>query len=429
MKPSSKSNNQVINIFFHGTGFGQTSQCMFLTEHFYHTIEQVKKVFNGVGVDHGMSGMLWGTGIDAQCNEAMDFIKGESNNSKVTINLCGHSRGGVAALLLAQQLQAHDFVDSINIAMLDPVPGNLILTSLIDPFKICLANKSRDLSTCDKVKNVLLLYPGRPMPLFLCHAPMQPTFHEKTNVETVLIPGVHADTEHTNQSHSIFPKYLISKFLRENGSIFSTNMEEFNDKKLLNQYDSFCNNKNESSIWSTNGFYETVKYMHTNSDDYIAYNPNAKFINEHHAKLHTQINGTPQEEKSFKLEMKPRTDLSMKIKKLYREFLKKTSFLFDNVIGEFLTKIFDKVWTKNIKPYLSKQAAQYFYPNFEYRDELRANIPENNSEKSVLEEEKDDNLSHTSYISMISEKINTLFFKPNGKNKDNKFVWPFSKFI
>jgi hypothetical protein len=89
--------------------------------------------------------------------KVIDRIMQEINaGHQITLNVYGHSRGGIAALLLAKQLGRVDKEKlAINLALLDPVPGNSIIISSIDPFKISLANKTMDLSDCKPLRKVL----------------------------------------------------------------------------------------------------------------------------------------------------------------------------------------------------------------------------------------------------------------------------------
>jgi hypothetical protein len=90
---------------------------------------EYKMGFDGCGVTNGLSGTLFGTGLEEQCKEVVKYVHSLlKDGKKVILNCYGHSRGGIAALMLAKMLGgfAKDLVE-VNLALLDPVPGNLIL--------------------------------------------------------------------------------------------------------------------------------------------------------------------------------------------------------------------------------------------------------------------------------------------------------------
>jgi len=103
----------------------------------------------------------------------------------------------MAALMLIKQLGGFDrSILEINLAMLDPVPGNLVVTSQVDFMKICLANQTIDLSECHNLTRVLTLYPNIPLPDIAVHAPLLPKYPEKCDVDEDIIPGCHAETQY-----------------------------------------------------------------------------------------------------------------------------------------------------------------------------------------------------------------------------------------
>ena len=95
---------------------------------------------------------------------------------RVRLNVVGLSRGGIAAIFLANELRDVDG-DQLSLALLlfDPVPGNLIC-SRIDWLCCCnTATQSLDLSSCTRnLKHVVALYPYEPLPDVAFHAPVLP---------------------------------------------------------------------------------------------------------------------------------------------------------------------------------------------------------------------------------------------------------------
>ncbi|MBA2710320.1 MAG: hypothetical protein H0U57_07005 [Tatlockia sp.] len=97
-----------ISVFFSGTGFS-ISDNIYLTGLLYEqTIEsetQIKLGFDGCGVEFKTRGVLFANGLDEQCDRVIQRIATEiKNGHEITLNVYGHSRGGAAALMLAQQL-------------------------------------------------------------------------------------------------------------------------------------------------------------------------------------------------------------------------------------------------------------------------------------------------------------------------------------
>lgn len=215
--------NKTISVYFSGTGFS-IDDGGFLAGSLHARTEesesQIKMGFNGCGVDYGFNGTIFGSGLDEQCERVIDRIAQEINEGhQITLNVYGHSRGGIAALLLAKQLGNIDKEKlAINLALLDPVPGNFITTSSIDPFKISLANKTMDLSDCKPLRKVLALYPHIPLPAIACHAPLLVSYPQETDVEEEVVNGCHAQAEQIFEESSILVKLRVEEFLVQNGT-------------------------------------------------------------------------------------------------------------------------------------------------------------------------------------------------------------------
>lgn len=202
-----------------------------------------KMGFNGCGIDYGLSGLLFGSGLEAQCAEAEQVVKQLiKNGNKVTLNAIGLSRGGIASLLLAKQLGGIDqFHLEINLMLLDPVSGNALTTAYLDIFNHTLANKAMDLSRSMNLKRVTVLYPyleigdesgqwvDRILEAF--HVPIRPTYPAHCMVKEDVILGAHLSAfqdlstveQQTHAFHGIdfipivrrLSKEIIYAFLRE----------------------------------------------------------------------------------------------------------------------------------------------------------------------------------------------------------------------
>lgn len=191
---------------------------------------QISTSFNGCGIDYGFTGAIFGAGLDKQCQIVIERVLAEiQKGNKVTLNAYGLSRGAVAALLLAKQLGSIDpELLEINLALLDPVPGNSLSGAALDPFEISLANKTVDLSESKNLKRVLALYPHIPLSAILCHAPLIVNFPDHTEQVQDAIAGCHAGAQYhsSNQANIIFSRQSfisfarIYSFLKESGTQF-----------------------------------------------------------------------------------------------------------------------------------------------------------------------------------------------------------------
>ncbi|WP_028388813.1 hypothetical protein [Legionella fairfieldensis] len=233
--------NKTISVYFSGSGFSIEKKHL-LAGHLYDRTEesesQIKMGFNGCGVDYGISGILFGSGLDEQCERVINCLVQEINaGHQITLNVYGHSRGGIAALLLAKQLGNIDKEKlTINLVLLDPVPGNFIITSIIDPFNLSLANKTMDLSDCKPLRKVLALYPHKPL---LAHTPLLASYPPETEVEEEVVNGCHSQAEHIAK-HIFAPpelvKIRVEEFLVQNGTQLPIDFDCKNTESMRQTY-------------------------------------------------------------------------------------------------------------------------------------------------------------------------------------------------
>lgn len=215
----------VLTVYFNGTAFeageGLQGTLRTLTK---VQDDRLKMSFDGCGVAYGLSGTLFGTGVDKQAEEVVSRVKELLKEGKrVVVNAYGHSRGGISCLLLAKMLGLYDQdLVEVNLALMDPVPGNLVTSSKIDFTHRTLARQAMDLTACRNLKSVLAIYPREPLANYLFHAPIFPTYPSHTKVTEEIIPGCHAGAQQglsSNQnSASVITQGLVSKYLRENGT-------------------------------------------------------------------------------------------------------------------------------------------------------------------------------------------------------------------
>jgi hypothetical protein len=276
--------NKTISVYFSGTGFS-IDEGHFLASSLHTRTEesesQIKMGFNGCGVDYGFNGAIFGSGLDKQCEQVIDRVAQEINaGHQITLNVYGHSRGGIAALLLAKQLGNIDKEKlAINLALLDPVPGNFITTPSIDPFEISLSNKTMDLSDCKPLRKVLALYPHIPLPAIACHAPLLVSYPLETEVEEEVVNGCHAQAEQIFRSSSKLVKLRVEEFLVKNGTQLQTD-RDYNDTEAMKQ--TYLSHYQEELAYVD----QTLsREAHSARGLVITATPGAKYLNNRHKAL------------------------------------------------------------------------------------------------------------------------------------------------
>lgn len=223
--------NKVLTIYFAGTGSraeepnglsGLLLSCGANSKNQKHI---------GVEGPMGIWGFVFGSGLDGYVKKQLDHVvkKINKNKYKVTLNVFGYSRGGLGALMLADKLSEVDpDLLSINLILLDPVPGNLTITSKIDPFNVALANIAQDLSKCKPLNNVLVLYSAELLKPTL--APVFPLYPSHANVIEDISPGDHFAFKRCqlveDEVHFMPDGFIgftrVLRFLQENGSEFNS---------------------------------------------------------------------------------------------------------------------------------------------------------------------------------------------------------------
>ena len=163
-----------------------------------------KMGFDGCGVVAGVAGMIWAFGLSGQCqqvcNRVNDLLAQLPPTCSLIINVLGLSRGGIAALMLAEALTDH--LDEtlrnrieLNLCLFDPVPGNLVCTSRflqIVPVGITTANSTMDVTRCGSMlRRCLAIYPFEALPAISFHAPLLASFPPTTELEEDSTLGCH----------------------------------------------------------------------------------------------------------------------------------------------------------------------------------------------------------------------------------------------
>lgn len=159
----------------------------------------LKMGFDGCGVVAGLAGVIWAVGLRSQCTTVATRVRTLLKawpNAPLVINVLGLSRGGIAALMLAQELEKLEAAQKarfrLNLCLYDPVPGNLVWTAqFLDPLGATTANGVIDVSTCACLRRALAIYPHEPLADLAFHAPLLPLFPPWCDVEEDATLGCH----------------------------------------------------------------------------------------------------------------------------------------------------------------------------------------------------------------------------------------------
>lgn len=251
--------------------------------------QHLKAGFNGCGIDYGVTGTLFGRGLDQQCRQIINHVKTliQAGN-EVTLNVYGHSRGAIAAMMLAKQLSKTDRQHlKINLALHDPVPGNFIWSTYADPLGLTLANKVEDLRDCQPLQQVLAIYPYEPLLSISAHHPLIGRYPDNTKVNTVVLPGCHANTQAVIRFNGLNGYYLALpiKFFKENGSEFTDAEEKANHlyNKTPTNLDAFIQRGYEQHRRADKATYRAVHSAAPVS--IVSREQKSDYYNTHHAKL------------------------------------------------------------------------------------------------------------------------------------------------
>ncbi|MCC2667134.1 MAG: uncharacterized protein K0R24_516 [Gammaproteobacteria bacterium] len=184
-----------------GTSLNQGCLASLLYKKTQTSENQLKKGFSGCGITNGFRGGIFGDGLKSQALEVkQQVVTLLKEGRRVRLNCYGHSRGAIAALMLAQMLGNFDAdLVEVNLVLLDTVPGNLITSAKLDIFSRTLANQVMDLSKCKNLKRVLSLYTNKPLPDLLFHAPLLPCYPSHSEVKEDVLPGCHAGVQFQRQ--------------------------------------------------------------------------------------------------------------------------------------------------------------------------------------------------------------------------------------
>jgi hypothetical protein len=192
--------------------------------------------------------------LESQVNKVVEQINGiiQNSNDKLILNLYGFSRGGAAVFWMCKKLKNIDPSRlEINVASLEPVPGNFIRASYIDNLSgagTTLSSQISDLSDCKNINNVLVLFTNIPLDDIACHGPVLPILPASAKTTVDVIPGCHANAQFyqrvlngldSDTPQSAISFHYIANFMRDCETQFdfkrftlSTNLDLKNQQRL-----------------------------------------------------------------------------------------------------------------------------------------------------------------------------------------------------
>lgn len=218
---------QNIIAYFCGTGYYTSSDACY--QHISRTIADSTALygFDGCQVK---GGGIFAHGVEEYADELITQL--QKHTGEIQLNLIGHSRGVLSALLVVKKVQADPELSNrciISADFRDPVPGNFQLTAKVVGSQ-AIANQVRDLSQCTVLKNVFITLQEIPI-LPIAFDAVIPKFHAQTEVEIETLPGYHDVQQRTRidlkQEHPEIFKLGLAKtmaVLLKDGNVFIDNI-------------------------------------------------------------------------------------------------------------------------------------------------------------------------------------------------------------
>lgn len=206
----------------------------------------IKYGFDGCAVTHGWRGLIFGSGLKEQCRKIEKFVIAKlQGENTVILNCFGHSLGATTALSLVNELGKHVWPNLVmNVALLDPVPGNPLDIVALDFMHATLTKQTLHLQN-KNLHRVLALYTNQPYPNYF-HSPILPSYPAHCQIEEDVVPGKHY-YQYLYSSDPYFkfsklecfiPYERIKKFLSECETEFNINKiliigKESLDKQII----------------------------------------------------------------------------------------------------------------------------------------------------------------------------------------------------
>ncbi|HVY53341.1 MAG TPA: hypothetical protein VHA13_02360, partial [Gammaproteobacteria bacterium] len=213
----------VISAYFCGSGVELACQDAIAGKLYSSTItssNQIAMGYTGCFFSHGFfAGMLFGAGTveNAQkvADQALILVR---QGKRVTVNCYGYSRGAISALLVAKMLgHVDECLLEVNLALLDPVPGNFTTSVALDAFDVTLANQVIDLRRSRNLKHVLSFYATHHL---FALTPVVPLYPSHTELQEKTLAGDHNDFEGIYLAGCGVYSY-VHEFLKQHGTQFN----------------------------------------------------------------------------------------------------------------------------------------------------------------------------------------------------------------
>lgn len=226
---------QNVVAFFCGTGYYTYSDDSYQAIVSNVTDKNVTVLgYNGCQV---LGGGLFAHGVEEFANTFIAALKEQDNYKKdepIHINLVGHSRGVLSALLVIRKIQNDPKLSKICTVtgdFRDPVPGNFQVTAKLAG-TTAIANQIRDLSDCEVVKKVYITLQEAPI-IPLAFDAVIPKFHHSTLVEVETLPGFHDAQQRVRVAPGLDHKSLFSLGTAKTLSILASDGVPIKDSKNL----------------------------------------------------------------------------------------------------------------------------------------------------------------------------------------------------
>ena len=201
-------------------------------------------------------------------------------------------------LYLAQMLGSVDRKRlEFNMLLFDPVPGNLISSShYLDILGASTANTSLDLTKCCNIRDVLALYPYKPLPDLAFHAPSLPAYPPGCDVVEDACLGCHQGALFCSGNTPSRLSYLqISEWLAAHGvTVDITGERRYQTVQAVSKAPETLLDamRNELQTLVKDGT-EVVRHAHSTpaGGSIVCRAGSARFLNQYHKKLSLRLVG------------------------------------------------------------------------------------------------------------------------------------------
>ncbi|MCW5589036.1 MAG: hypothetical protein KIT27_05160 [Legionellales bacterium] len=267
-------NNNNIVAFFCGTGLEASEHSdipddayLALKQHFPEDSGTELFGIDGCHVSAPITRGIFGFGVEEQADEFIKHLNiklNQTTSNEIRVNLIGHSRGALAALLAVKKIQADPRLNKkvkITLDLRDPVPGNLPITTAL-PDALVLANQVKDLSDCTIVDKAYLTFFEEGFSPKAYFDVLIPNFAANTRVEIEALPGDHAvqeQREHLKIYKKNFPANILN-FLEENKDKANNIIVKHEIEKLLSSHKEACDKDLIKFSW------DIIEFLKTNSN-------------------------------------------------------------------------------------------------------------------------------------------------------------------